>query len=60
MPKKKQIDFAVDVPPDFSGEVSVSRSHATPSIEPLTQDFNHGDLTVLKNKINEIIKIITG
>jgi predicted membrane protein len=27
-------------------------------IEPLTQEFGNGDLNVLRDKINEIIKVI--
>jgi hypothetical protein len=60
MAKKKQVDFAVDVPKDFNGEVSISRSHSTPNIAPIEENFGHADSNVLKNKLNEIIKFING
>jgi alpha/beta superfamily hydrolase len=56
MAKKKKVDFAVDVPKDFNGEVSISRSKAIPEvILPIAQHFGHGDLNILRDKINEII-----
>ena len=58
--KKETNDVAVEIPADYNGEVTITRSHVVSEvkIDPLTNDFNHADLNVLRDKINEVISII--
>lgn len=58
----KVADVVADIPADYSGEVSITRSRATSmyNLHPLEHEFGNGDLNMLRDKLNEIIKIITG
>jgi hypothetical protein len=60
--KLKVAGVVADLPADYSGEVSITRSHSTHSvlISPIEDVFSHGDSNVLKDKINEILKLING